>query len=314
MYSAVARDEAFNRRLLGFLGEQYPLTPTAIAPAKRGFYGETWRVESPQGRFFAKLDCSPHRAVYERSFPMIEHLCGHGIDFISRIVKTRDGGLYCEFEGGVLGLFDWIDGENREDDGTKPHEYQMLARVYAVDPAGLAISREDFGAGAADAFYPRRARVEDRDILALLEGKREEIDACAQQLRRFSESCRNDRTGFVITHGDAGGNVLACEDRYHIIDWDDPRLAPPERDAWFCMHRPWAMRAFHDALRQNGIGYTLRPERLAYYCYHMYFFYLNEILDAHFALGGLTAYLSDYLGGWMNDNRAFCERTIYEAN
>jgi len=73
------------------------------------------------------------------------------------------------------------------------------------------------------------------------------------------------------------------------------------------MHRPWAMEAFHEALRQNGIGYTLRPERLAYYCYYMYFFYLNEILDAHFALGGLSDYLADYLGGWMNDNRAYAE-------
>ena len=310
MYSAVQRDAAFERRLRGFIASTYPIEPTKITPAARGFYGETWRIGAPQGRFFAKLDSSSHQSVYGGSFPVMEHLCNHGIDFISKIVKTRDGALYTRFEGGVLGLFGWIAGENREDDSTKPHEYQMLARVYTVDPAGLAIPREDFSAQAAEEFYPRQARVEDKDILTLLDDKRTEIDACARRLRYFSEICARDETGFVITHGDAGGNVLVHGEKYHIIDWDDPRLAPPERDAWFWMHRPWAMEAFHKALRQNGIAYALRPERLAYYCYYMYFFYLNEILDAHFALGNLSAYLSDYLGGWMNDNRAYAERNM----
>jgi len=310
MYSSIKRDAGFDRHLRNFIDEHYPIQPTDITPAARGFYGETWRIDAPQGRIFAKLDCSPHQSVYERSFPVIDHLCANGIDFISKIVKTREGDLHTRFEGGVLGLFDWIDGENREDDATKPHEYQMLAKVYTVDPAGLAIPREEFKARGADRFFERRARVGDKDILALLEGKRAEIDACARQLRHFSRICAGDETGFAITHGDAGGNVLVHGEKYHIIDWDIPLLAPPERDAWFWMHRPWAMRAFHEALRQNGIHYALRPERLAYYCYYMYFFYLNEILDAHFALGGMSVYLADYLGGWMNDNRAYAERNM----
>jgi len=310
MYSAIKREAAFIAQLRAFINENYPIQPTAITPAARGFYGETWRIDSPQGRFFAKLDSSPHQPIYERSFPAIEHMCNHGIDFISKIVKTRDGKLCTHFEGGELGLFDWIPGENREDDSTKPHEYQMLARVYTVDPKGLDIAREDFSAQVADEFYPRQERAKDEKILALLESKQEEIGACAGWLRHFSQVCAGDDAGFVITHGDAGGNVLVSGEKYYIIDWDDPRLAPPERDAWFCMHRPRAMREFHSALRQNGIAYTLRPERLAYYCYYMYFFYLNEILDAHFVLGNLLDYLSDYLNGWMNDNRAYAERNI----
>ena len=310
MFSSVQRDEAYIRRLRDFIGESYLLQPTGITPARRGYFGETWRVDCGEDCFFAKLVHGYHAVRYQRSFPVIDHLCAHGIDSISRIVKTRDGGLYTYFEGGVLGLFDWIEGENREDDSTKPHEYQILARIYAVDPTGLNIPREDFSARAADHFFECRARVKDEAILALLEHKREEIEQSARRLRHFSERCAGDGTGFAITHGDAGGNVLVRGDSYRIIDWDISLLAPPERDAWFWMHRPWAMEAFHSALRQNGIRYTLRPDRLAYYCYHMYFYYLNEILDAHFALGGQSDYLADFLDGWMNDNRAFCERTI----
>ena len=309
MYSSIHRGAAFDRRLRAFIEENYPIQPTALTPAARGYYGETWRVESPQGRFFPKLDCSPHRGVYERSFPVIEHLCNHGIDFISRIVKTRDGKLHASFEGGVLGLFDWIAGENREDDSTEPILYNLLAKIYAVPARELDIPREDFSARAADVFFDQWARVEDGAILALLEGERARIEFNARLLRYFSEICAGDNAGFVITHGDAGGNVLFDGDTARIVDWDDPRLTPPERDAWFCMSKPPLMEAFHRALRQNGIAYTLRPERLAYYYYHMWMFYLTEILGEYFTLGNrdgaVSAYLSDYLEGWMNDNSAF---------
>jgi len=70
--------------------------------------------------------------------------------------------------------------------------------------------------------------------------------------------------------------VIVSEGKYHIVDWDDPRLAPPERDAWFCMHWNWATAAFNKALRENGIEYALRIERMAYYCYQYFFFYLKK--------------------------------------
>ena len=309
MYSSIQRDAAFTQRLCAFIAAAYPIQPTDIIPAARGFYGETWRIDAPQGRFFAKLDCSPHQAVYERSFPVVERLCAHGIGFISKIVKTRDGALYARFEGGALGLFDWIDGENRQDEHTKPREYQMLAKVYTVDPAGLSLPREDFSARAADRFFGQWARVEDEAVLALLENKRAAIEHNARRLRHFSQICAGDDAGFAITHGDAGGNVIVNGEAYRIVDWDEPRLAPPERDAWFCLHWPWAMEAFHRALRQNGIDYALRPERLAYYCYHMYFFYWNSILEAAGALGDkLCGYARNNMDSWIDDNLAFAEK------
>ena len=35
---------------------------------------------------------------------------------------------------------------------------------------------------------------------------------------------------------------------------------------------------FQKSLRQNGIFYTLRPERLAYYGYYMFFFWLTWLI------------------------------------
>lgn len=113
----------------------------------------------------------------------------------------------------------------------------------------------------------------------------------------FSEICRSDTSGFFITHGDAGGNFLVGESNY-IIDWDTAKLAPPERDAWFCVHRDWAMAGFRDALKLHGIDYELRNERFAYYCYWFFFYYLNAFLDA----GLEVEPIEEYINGWMADN------------
>ena len=57
----------------------------------------------------------------------------------------------------------------------------MLARVYTVDAAGLDLPRENFSPRAADLFYSQWARIEDKEILGLLESKRDAIDFNARQ-------------------------------------------------------------------------------------------------------------------------------------
>ena len=311
LYSDVSRDEAYKARLLGFVEKTYGLEPVGVAPAKRGFFGETWRLDTSKASCFLKLDYSPHQGIYERSFPIIAHLCDNGIDYISRIVKTAQGELRARFDGAVLGVFEWIDGENIETDDTKPPEYRMLARVYTVPAEGLAIPREDFSAGISDKFDRQWERLKRgpaneaaAQALAFFEQDREKLAHRAERLRLFAARCRGDTSRFVITHGDAGGNVIVNGGRYAIVDWDYAMLAPPERDAWVmcCRDRSWAWakEAFHNALRGHGIDYALRPERLAYYAYHFFFYYLTEILDALMQTGNVRK-MEEYCAGWVDE-------------
>lgn len=279
MQNQTARTAAYRKALAGFIEKEYRLREVSLTPAKRGFYGETWRLESKEKRCFVKLVYfAEYQPVYARSFQVIDFLCGKGIDFISTIVKTADGRLYTCFDGAVLGIFDWIDGENLETDETKIPEYRMLARIYAVSPDGLALPREDFSGKSADAFFRQWERTTDKDILSLLEKNRAKLADRADRLRHFSSLCRKDGSGFFITHGDAGGNFFVSADKYYLVDWDDALLAPPERDAWVMGFRDWARCLFEKTLRQNGIAYTLRPERLAYYGYYMFFFWLTWLV------------------------------------
>ena len=311
MYSSIVRTDEYKRKLLDFIRREYGIDAYGIYPAKRGFYGETWKLSTANKSYFTKIVYpTSHKSVYENSFPVIDHMNHHGIDFIGKIVRTSQGKLSVRFDSAVLGVFDWIDGENRQDEDTKIHEYQMLAKVYTVLTKGLVIQREDFTAVSADTFLYQWSSLPPHTSLSVLfEQHRTKIEHRAERLHLFSERCRNDTSPFFITHGDAGGNYIANGDKKYIVDWDTPILAPPERDAWFCMSWDWAMDAFHDALRQNGIDYTLQKERLAYYCYHMFFYYLNAYIG-RYTLTGVTEGVDEYISGWIEESFQYADKIL----
>ena len=296
--------DTYLARLCGFVDDQYGIKVEGIEPATRGFYGETWKLDAGERSYFVKL-CysSPQKGVYERSFPVVEHLYQHGIDFISHIVKTKDGALSTQFDGAVVGVFDWIDGELTETDQTKGPEYDMLARIYTVPVDGVTIRREDFSGDSAAEFLQMWQACDDPDVCALFESRRQKLIERARRLSHFAALCQGDQTGFVITHGDAGGNLIVGPDKCYIVDWDDPLLAPPERDAWnMVCYKGWSTALFEAALRRHGIDYRLRTERVAYYCYYYCFFYLVELLQG-LERPGVKDRLRVFFDDWA-ENRA----------
>jgi len=321
LYNETERSDAYKNRLIDFIRSEYMINPISIKPAKRGYFGETWQLESGEKQFFLKLDYTAlHGPIYENSFHIIEHLCRHGIDFVSKIIKTADGRLFTHFDSAVLGVFDWIDGENVQNKHTKIQEYEMLAKIYTVPPNNIFIPKETFSTISADLFYAewKRLKVAARDkttkqLLTLFDQNELKIKHRAERLELFASRCDTNTSHFYITHGDAGGNLIVDDDKFYIIDWDEPRYAPPERDAWFCLHWNWAMDAFHGALHQNGINYTLRPERLAYYCYHMFFNYMVEYLTTYTTRDCkryIFAAMTEFFSCWIEDNLIFADTIV----
>jgi len=299
MYSNIVRDEEYKLRFRDFIQGEYGIDVNSISVARRGFYGETWKVSSLNTHYFLKVVCCrEHMHIYEQSLPIVQYLCDHGIDFIGQIVKTRHGKLSTYFDGAVVGVFDWIEGENIETDETKIPEYEMLAKVYAIPYQGVDFLYEDFSSRCSDEFWMHLRILDNKQILSLIDKNREKLEYRTERLNLFSTLCRVDKTGFVITHGDAGGNFFVSKNRNFILDWDGVMLAPPERDAWVMCSREWARDAFHKALSRNSIAYKLRTERLAYYCYRFFFFYLNSFIAADSEADVVTAFLD----GWIEDS------------
>ncbi|MEG1427617.1 MAG: hypothetical protein RSC76_08015, partial [Oscillospiraceae bacterium] len=243
------------------------------------------------------------------------YLCNNNIDFIGEIVKTCDGELYSIYHLGVLGVFEWIDGENVETDGTKTLEYQMLCKIYPLTKLGFAIPTIEFSDIMAVRFDKNLERLKkipqteaNTAVLSLIQQKKEVLSHRALRLSHFASICKDNADDFYFTHGDAGGNFFVEKDRNDIIDWDEVMYAPLERDAWVMSCHDWARKLFNDTLKKNNIEYELKSERLAFFCYHMFFLYLNEFLE-DFMFHHIRDSIEDYLnGGWIEERIRFADR------
>lgn len=315
MHNDLPRDGAYIARLQTVIHDAYGIDAVEITPAKRGYYGETWKISGTKGNCFLKMDFLPfHQKRFLGGLSVIEYLCERGIDFVGKIVKTRNGSLYARFDAGVMGLFEWIEGENVETDQTKIPEYQMLCKVYPMTKPGLEIPTATFSDEAATSFYAQWEALKNAPkseanlaVLSIFKRFQTEIAHCALRLAQFAQQCQNDGGDFYLTHGDAGGNFYVGKERNYIFDWDEAMYAPLERDAWVMGCYDWARKLFNDTLKENGIPYQLRMERLAYYCYHMYFFYLGEFLMVH-PLSDQSQSILEYLeNGWAKYRVGFAD-------
>lgn len=308
MHGNIKRDYKYLESLKDHIYLNYGIDALSITPAKRGYVGETWKLDVDNKSYFVKLVYSKQFIEnYKRSFNVINYLNDNDINYISRIVKTRKGKLYSVFDGAVLGVFYWIDGENIENDITKVEEIKLLSHIYTVECKSLNLPHECFTDGYSLTFEKQMAKLEyeykKECIYDTIIDNIDKINYRKSHLKFFSQKCKSDKTNFYITHGDAGGNIIKNGNLFYIIDWDDPKIAPPERDAWFCMNKIWTIDAWNQAFINNGINYKLRNERLAYYAYSMYFLYLTEQIETFFEIGNsggdMSNRLKDYFNCWI---------------
>jgi spectinomycin phosphotransferase len=87
---------------------------------------------------------------------------------------------------------------------------------------------------------------------------------------QLAQKAQEDSSPFVLCHSDIhGGNVLIGEkDTFYIVDWDDPIMAPRERDLMFIgggVANVWN-KVYEEALFYKGYGKTdVNRTLLAYY-------------------------------------------------
>lgn len=263
--------------LKSFIESTYGLSIINFTPAKRGFFGETWKVVSETITCFIKIDYwGFHKNQYKRSLPVVEFLTSAGIGFVPSVIKTKNGETHCEFNGGIMASFNYAEGIHT-------HNYPIgrlfdhLSQVYILDASMLDIDEENFRDDIVGNFIQLQSRLPKEDEIADKVRKVFQLDAelimhCSKRLDIFRSRCLADHADLFLTHGDAGGNCIINNGSFAIIDWDQPKLAPIERDAWFFMHDRQQMEDISKSLSDAGISYRLSFDRFCYYCYYSFFF------------------------------------------
>lgn len=264
-----------------FLSCEYDLQIENIFPAKRGFYGETWDIQTENGKYFLKIDYwNHHKKELQNSLPIIQYMTDSGVSFVPKIIKTKDCYLYSNFQQGTAVVFEHVPGELSEDCSTT-QLYDRLAKIYRLKTDGLALKTENFGTERIETFLNLQCLSEiPAEVKTALANKEADISRYIERLKLFSTVCKSSKGNFHITHGDAGGNCILDENQLFIVDWDSVMLAPIERDAWIYICDKNEMQKINSILSENGIDYTLEQNRLCYYCYDFFFHYLNEYLKS----------------------------------
>lgn len=215
-------------------------------------------------------------------------LRARGVEQIIDPVMTREGYLSTAFAPYTLTLYPFVEGVDGFDGALSDQNWiELGVALKAIHSVGVP---EDIAQRLRRESYSPRWRDAVRALLAGPAQPESEGDAIGAKLAEFLHERHTeilhlaDRASelgraleprpqeFVLCHGDIHAwNVLVARDgSLFIVDWDDPVLAPKERDLMFV---GGGVGGVWNAPRDEGLFYegygptTVDPLALAYYRY-----------------------------------------------
>lgn len=276
-----------------FIENKYDIVVTNIEIAKRGYMAETYIVSTEKSKFFAKtVYLNSHKDVYQNSFKVVDFLNRNNIDFILKNIRTKNNELTCEFEKGIFGLFNFIEGEH-SDNYPLSLLFKKYSLIYQVNANDLDIKKEDFKSDIIELFELNLSKIKNnellyKEVINFFDSNKDLIEEYMKKLSKIGNQCSKDLNDFHITHGDGQGNIIVNGNNITIIDWDTPLLSPIERDAWVFLDNQVVLNEFSEVLNENSINYKFKKERLRYYCLFYFFYYLALEMEIIISLNDET--------------------------
>jgi len=277
-----------DERIIACLQDEYglPVVQVVFLPLGADHHTAVYRVvaegETP---YFLKL----RRGVFDQiAAALPRFLSDQGIRQIIPPLPTRTGRLWANLEAFTVILYPFVEGRNGYEVELSDHHWRDLGtavkRIHtAVVPLALAwnLPQEIYSPQWRESVGPLLKHVEDdtsddpvvAELATFVRVRRAEILDLVGRAERLAQALRVRSLEFVLCHSDihAGNVLIDASGALHIVDWDDPILAPKERDLMFAGggqgfvgHTPEE----EEALFYQGYGRT-RIDRtaLAYYRY-----------------------------------------------
>jgi spectinomycin phosphotransferase len=245
-----------------------------------------YRAITNDGRlYFVKL----RRGVFDEiSVALPKLLSDQGIAQIIAPLATKTGQLCATVDNFTVILYPFVEGHNGYEVDLSDrlwHDFGIaLKRIHtAVVPPALTrrIQRETYSPQWRESVKMFVERVEDDafddpaaiKLAAFLKARRAEILNLVGRAERNAQVLQARSPEFILCHSDIHpGNILiGANDVFYIVDWDNPILAPKERDLMFIGGGQGF--AGHTAQEEEilfyrGYGQTqIDPIGLAYYRY-----------------------------------------------
>jgi len=224
----------------------------------------------------------------ELSVTLPKWLSDQGIRPIIPPLATTTGQLWANLDPFTLILYPFIEGRDAYEVPLSErhwHEFGVALRgihAAALPPTLLSqIRRETYSPHWRNVVKGFLERLGDEvyddpvanELAAYLPTKRAELRALVARTEALAQALQAQTPEFVVCHSDlhAGNFLIANNGALTIVDWDDPILAPKERDLMYIgggQIKNWRTPQEEEALFYPAYGPTpVNPIALAYYRY-----------------------------------------------
>jgi spectinomycin phosphotransferase len=233
--------------------------------------------------------CKLRRGVFdETSMALPKCLSDQGIVQIIAPLATKAGQLWTNLDAFRLILYPFVEGHDGYEIDLSDRQWvdfgTALKRIHtaAVPPALIRrIQQETYSPQWREIVKTFLERVDDDAfddpvavrLAASLKARRDQILDLVGRAERLARALLSRPLEFILCHSDihAGNILMDANGAFYIVDWDNPILAPKERDLMFV--GGGQMGAGHtpqeeETLFYRGYGQTqIDPTALAYYRY-----------------------------------------------
>jgi spectinomycin phosphotransferase len=274
-----------DERIISRLQDEYGLRAAELTFLPLGADTGTavYRVTDTDGTvYFLKLRKNFNEVIVRVPLFLQEN----GVDEIIVPFETKSGKHWADFGEYKMILYPFIEGRNGFEGELTSQQKQTLGRalkkIHAVQiPPELKklIRKETYSAKFRDDMRSIQSEVENKSfadppaskLADFIKSNQNEITRIIQRAENLALEIQSQPPELVLCHSDIhGGNILISTEKLYIVDWDDPILAPKERDLMFIgggIDNIWKSKQdesiFYEGYGETKIDFAV----LAYYRY-----------------------------------------------
>lgn len=276
-----------NQRIIDSLNTDYGIKVTRLTclPIGADMNASIYKAEAHnQSSYFIKLKRGHHQDI---SATIIALLHDAGIQHVIPPIKTKQGKPIQHIDDFTLIVSPFVEGQDGFSRDLTDDQWITLGKVMRqiheieVPPSiQRMIRREDYSPKWREAVRSLYAHIESKastdeissKLMMLMKNQAAVIYRLVDRADELCKQIQAELPEFVLCHSDIhGGNVLMDgNDVIYMVDWDDPIMAPKERDLMFIgggvahvWNRPHEEKSFYKGYGKTKINMAM----LAYYRY-----------------------------------------------
>lgn len=264
-------------KIINLLLQNYAISVKDIIPGPRQFVAETYIVtEENNEKYFLKwIKQGRYTENITGSLPVLDQLSTLGISSINYPIKTIRKEFYIQINDNLVVLFNYINAKQTFDFAIAPFAHLLASIHKQSGKITISVIKESFSPSYRNEILPMLDKIFnnspsksiEKQMQEFLLPKKAQIHEDWKIFLAICDKCRQSQFDNVLTHGDAPGNTLQDNNgNLFLVDWDDVKLAPAERDTWFMKNRP----EFFEAYKTIFPNYQLNQLAYSFYLYNRF--------------------------------------------